>query len=118
MCSLCETLCAVLVFAGLVGAVIKGSVGDLEFDYVVVGGGTAGIPLGTRLARAGYSVGIVEAGGFYEDSSPIVSTTSAFDFIANPLNDWGFEVEPQAGLNGRTFGYPRGKCIGGTSARN
>jgi len=96
---------------------IKGEIRNQTFDYVVVGGGTAGIPVGTRLAAAGYKVAIIEAGGFYEDSEPILATTPAFDFQPNPANDWAFETEPQAGLNGRTIQYPRGKCVGGTSAR-
>jgi choline dehydrogenase len=95
----------------------RGEVKNQRFDYVVVGGGTAGIPIGTRLAAAGYKVAIIEAGGFYEDSEPILATTPAFDFQPNAANDWTFETEPQAGLNGRTLPYPRGKCVGGTSGR-
>lgn len=96
----------------------RGEVRNQTFDYVVVGGGTAGIPVATRLAAAGYSVAIVEAGGFYEDSEPILSTTPGFDFQPNPTNDWDFQTEPQAGLNNRVIPYPRGKCVGGTSGRN
>jgi choline dehydrogenase len=95
----------------------RGEVRNQTFDYVVVGGGTAGIPVATRLAAAGYSVAIVEAGGFYEDSEPILSTTPGFDFQPNPNNDWDFQTEPQAGLNDRVIPYPRGKCVGGTSGR-
>jgi choline dehydrogenase len=95
----------------------KGEVRNQEFDYVVVGGGTAGIPVGTRLAEAGYRVAIIEAGGFYEDSEPILAATPAFDFQPNDANDWAFETEPQAGLSGRILPYPRGKCVGGTSGR-
>lgn len=95
----------------------RGEVKNQTFDYVVVGGGTAGIPVGTRLAAAGYKVAIIEAGGFYEDSEPILATTPAFDFQPNMANDWAFETEPQVGLNERTLPYPRGKCVGGTSGR-
>ena len=105
------------VFIACAKAFFNGSVGDKTFDYVVVGGGTAGIPIGTRLAEAGHEVAIIEAGIFYENSEPLISETPAFDFVANPLNDWGFDVEPQIGMNNRTFSYPRGKCVGGTSAR-
>lgn len=100
-----------------VEAFAAGRPGNRLFDYVIVGGGTAGIPLGTRLAQAGYEVAIIEAGGWYEDSEPIVSTTPAFGFANNAANDWGFQVEPQPGMGGRVFGYPRGKCMGGSSAR-
>lgn len=110
-------LYALSVFVASTEAFVNGTEGNRTFDYVIVGGGTAGIPVGTRLAKAGYTVAIVEAGIFYEDSEALISETPAFDFVGNPLNDWGFEVEPQAGMNDRSFPYPRGKCVGGTSAR-
>lgn len=110
-------LYALSIFTASAGGFSNGALGDNVFDYVVVGGGTAGIPIGTRLAEAGYKVAIVEAGIFYEDSEPLISETPAFDFVGNPQNDWGFEVVHQAGMNDRSFPYPRGKCVGGTSAR-
>lgn len=98
-------------------AQVKGTSGNHVFDYIVVGGGTAGIPLGTRLAEAGYSVGIVEAGGWYLEEESILTLTPAFTFGNNAANDWGFNVVPQPGMAYREFGYPRGKCLGGSSAR-
>jgi choline dehydrogenase len=106
-----------LLLPALAGAFRHGQARNNTFDYVIVGGGTAGIPIGTRLAQAGYEVAIVEAGGWYEDSEPIISSTPAFGFANNAANDWGFMVEPQPGMGGRVFGYPRGKCVGGSSAR-
>ena len=105
------------IFIACAKGFFNGTVENKTFDYVVVGGGTAGIPVGTRLAEAGYKVAIVEAGTFYEDSEPLISETPAFDFVANPLNDWGLVVEPQIGMNNRSFPYPCGKCVGGSSAR-
>ena len=110
-------LCALSVFIACAKAFFNGTVGDKTFDYVVVGGGTGGIPIGTRLAEAGYKVAIIEAGIFYEDSEPLISEIPAFDFVDNALNDWGFDVEPQNGLNNRSFPHPCGKCVGGSSAR-
>ncbi|EAL90464.2 hypothetical protein ACP6JC_006061 [Aspergillus fumigatus] len=109
---------ALLLLPALAGAFRHGHARNHTFHYVIVGGGTAGIPIGTRLAQAGYEVAIVEAGGWYEDSEPIISSTPAFGFANNAANDWGFMVEPQPGMGGRVFGYPRGKCVGGSSARN
>lgn len=74
------------------------------FDYVVVGGGTAGLALATRLAEDfNHSVAVIEAGGFYEQDNGNVSVVPAYctvnagtdptDF--NPLVDWGFVTEPQ-----------------------
>ncbi|KAH8704558.1 putative versicolorin B synthase [Phaeosphaeriaceae sp. PMI808] len=113
-----RALLSLLALSSYSNAYSKGKVQDQTFEYVIVGGGTAGIPVGTRLAAAGFKVAILEAGGFYEDSEPILATTPAFDFQPNTANDWAFETVPQLGLNGRKLPYPRGKCMSGTSGRN
>ncbi|GKU14029.1 unnamed protein product, partial [Fusarium langsethiae] len=108
---------------GVIGGVLGQ---DQEFDYLVAGGGTAGNAVGTRLAQAGYKVAIIEAGGFYEISKPLLSTAPGGDIIGTGFNtldsiptvDWVFETEPQAGANNRKFHYARGKCLGGSSALN
>ncbi|KAL1641054.1 hypothetical protein SLS58_006326 [Diplodia intermedia] len=90
------------------------------FDYVVVGGGTAGATLGARLAEAGHAVAVVEAGGYYQAEKPLLTTSPAGDVFgigmdeetAGPV-DWGFRTVPQAGADGREFHYARGKCLGG-----
>ncbi|PCG99791.1 Glucose-methanol-choline oxidoreductase [Penicillium occitanis (nom. inval.)] len=100
---------------------------DASYDYVVVGGGTAGLTIAARLTESGsYSVAVVEAGGFYEGADGNLSIipsddiwyagSSPTDF--NPTVDWGFITTPQAGMNGRQLHYARGKCLGGSSARN
>lgn len=97
---------------------------NATFDYVVVGGGTAGLAVAYRLAEDGTKqVAVVEAGGFYEVENGNTSTVPAYcveygnfdpssakDF---PLVDWGFVTAPQAGLNNRTLHYGRGKMLGG-----
>ncbi|EAT76545.1 hypothetical protein HBH56_228350 [Parastagonospora nodorum] len=110
------------VLGGLGG--ILGS--DQEYDYVVVGGGTAGNAIGVRLAEAGFSVAIIEAGIFYEIGKPVLGSTPAGAFFGIgssfidtvPTVDWGFQTEPQAGANNRRIHYARGKCLGGSSALN
>ncbi|CAI6339846.1 unnamed protein product [Periconia digitata] len=106
---------------------LEGALGyDATFDYVVVGGGTAGNAIGVRLADAGHTVAIVEAGGYYQIGKPILGSTPFGDTIGigssvldtNPLVDWGFVTAPQEGLNGRQIHYARGKCLGGSSALN
>jgi choline dehydrogenase len=100
--------------------------GNQTFDYVVVGGGTAGAAIGVRLAEAGHSVAIVEAGGFYEIEKPVLGSTPGGSFLGIGSSildtvltvDWGFETEPQPALNNRKIHYARGKCLGGSSALN
>ncbi|CZT52318.1 probable choline dehydrogenase [Rhynchosporium secalis] len=97
------------------------------FDYVVVGGGTAGLTMAARLSEnPAVSVAVVEAGSLYEVTNPLLSSTPAGDVFfvgtdpadTNPLIDWNFITAPQAGAANRQVHYARGKCLGGTSARN
>ncbi|KAK7932504.1 hypothetical protein PG985_003216 [Apiospora marii] len=104
------------------------------FDYVVVGGGTAGLTLATRLVeqKAG-TVAVVEAGTFYEISNGNLSQLPANDYLFGGKNkddwqpgiDWGYISEPQKASslwspiqNNAPMHYARGKCFGGSSARH
>jgi choline dehydrogenase len=84
----------------------------------VVGGGTAGNAIGVRLAEAGFSVAIIEAGIFYEIGKPVFFGIGSSFIDAVPTVDWQFQTEPQAGANNRRLHYARGKCLGGSSALN
>lgn len=97
------------------------------FDYVIVGGGTAGLALADRLSlNSSIQVAVIEAGVHYEIANPLLSSTPAGDVFwagsspsdSNPLVDWSIVTQPQAGANSRRIHYPRGKCLGGSSARN
>ena len=91
---------------------------DNEFDYLIIGGGSAGSVLANRLSEdANIRVCLLEAGG--RNKSPIV--TMPFGVIAQVgrgINNWNFETVPQPGLNGRRGYQPRGKGLGGSSAIN
>jgi choline dehydrogenase-like flavoprotein len=89
-----------------------------EFDYIVVGAGTAGCIVANRLsANPANRVLILEAGG--NDNWIWFHIPVGYLFaIGNPRSDWMFRTEPEAGLNGRSLAYPRGKVIGGCSAIN
>jgi choline dehydrogenase len=125
-----ETVDSTLQGDGLIDSTLGAVQGVLgvnqSFDYVIIGGGTAGNAIGVRLAEAGYSVAIVEAGGYYEVEKPILATTPGGAFLgigASSLDqvatvDWGFETEAQPYLNGRSIHYARGRCLGGSSALN
>src|SRR4051794_22057313 len=89
-----------------------------EFDYIVVGAGTAGCIVANRLSADPHNrVLILEAGG--SDSWIWFHIPVGYLFaIGNPRSDWMFRTEPEPGLNGRSLAYPRGKVIGGSSAIN
>ncbi|TVY18013.1 Dehydrogenase patE [Lachnellula arida] len=100
---------------------------NASFDYVVIGGGNAGLVVATRLAQQpNTSVAVIEAGNFYEIDNGNLSVIPADGVFyagssptdVNPLVDWGFVSTPQAGLNNRSLHYARGKCLGGSSGRN
>jgi choline dehydrogenase len=88
------------------------------YDYVIIGAGTAGCVLANRLsADPSRRVLLVEAGG-NDDYFWIHVPVGYLYTIANPRTDWCFKTTPQAGLNGRSIGYARGKVIGGCSSIN
>jgi choline dehydrogenase len=89
-----------------------------DFDYIVVGAGTAGCIVANRLSADPASrVLLLEAGG--NDSWIWFHIPVGYLFaIGNPRSDWMFRTEQEAGLNGRALAYPRGKVIGGSSAIN
>ena len=89
-----------------------------RFDFIIVGAGTAGCLLANRLsADPRNRVLILEAGG--NDNWIWFHIPVGYLFaIGNPRSDWMFRTEPEAGLNGRSLAYPRGKVIGGSSAIN
>jgi choline dehydrogenase len=90
----------------------------LDFDFVIIGAGTAGCLLANRLSRdAGNRVLLVEAGG--NDSYHWIHIPVGYlRCIGNPRTDWRYRTEREPGLNGRDLLYPRGKVLGGSSSIN
>ncbi len=87
-------------------------------DFVVVGGGSAGCVVASRLTEdPGTSVCLLEAGGDTDDW--LVNTPAAFFMmVASPIHNWHFNTVPQRALDGRRGYQPRGKGLGGSSAIN
>ena len=91
---------------------------ELTFDYIIIGGGTAGCLLANRLSMdASKRVLMIEAGR-KDDYHWIHIPIGYLHCIGNPRTDWLYNTEPATGLNGRALRYPRGKTLGGSSSIN
>ncbi|KAI0690659.1 alcohol oxidase [Cerioporus squamosus] len=93
--------------------------GHRTFDYVVIGGGTAGLVVATRLSEdPDTTVAVIEAGPHHVNE-PLVDTPEFFSrALGNPAFDWRFVTTPQANLNNAILPQPRGKMLGGSSGLN
>ncbi|NVH73882.1 choline dehydrogenase [Paraburkholderia sp. JPY432] len=89
-----------------------------EFDYIIVGAGTAGCVLANRLTEdPEIRVLLLEAGG-KDDYHWIHVPVGYLYCIGNPRTDWLYKTQAEPGLNGRTLSYPRGRVLGGSSSIN
>jgi choline dehydrogenase len=88
-----------------------------DFDYIIVGSGSAGSVMAYRLSEAGHSVLVLEYGG--TDRGPLIQMPSALSIPMNMKRyNWGYETEPEPHLGGRRLATPRGKVVGGSSSIN
>jgi choline dehydrogenase-like flavoprotein len=87
-----------------------------DFDYVIVGAGSAGCVLANRLSDAGAEVLLIEAGK--RDRSPKIKIPAAFAQQFRTKLDWDYATGPEPGCDGRSLYVPRGRSIGGSSSMN
>lgn len=90
----------------------------MEFDFIIVGAGSAGCALANRLsAESGYKVALLEAGP--RDLNPWIHIpVGYFRTMGNPGTDWCYSTMPDPGIAGRSISYPRGRVLGGSSSIN
>jgi choline dehydrogenase-like flavoprotein len=91
--------------------------GQQQFDYIVIGAGSAGCVLASRLSEdPNVQVAVVEAGG--PDDAPEISMPVAFPQLFKTKYDWDYSSEPEPGLGQRRIYLPRGRTLGGSSSMN
>ena len=90
-----------------------------EYDYIVVGGGTAGLCIAARLTEnPDVKVGVLEAGSNRIDDPQVYTPSLYPTLIGREKYDWCFETVPQESANGKKYSMPRGKLLGGSSGIN
>ena len=100
----------------MVSSTVKTDNAKSNYDFVVIGAGTAGCVVANRLSEnPDVKVLVLEAGGGPDDIPDAVWTPSLWYTLLGSNIDWGYQSVPQPGLNGRVTNEPRGKLIGGSS---
>lgn len=92
---------------------------ECDLDFLIVGGGTAGLVLAARLSEdPNVRVGVIEAGKSHLGDPLIDIPAAFFQVLSNPDYDYSFRTEPQKENGNLKHQHPRGKGLGGSSAIN
>ncbi|KAF2495286.1 alcohol oxidase [Lophium mytilinum] len=90
-----------------------------SYDYVIIGGGTAGLVLAARLSEdEAVTVSVLEAGSNRLNDPMIDAPNNFMGLWDKPEYDWAYKTVPQKGLDNRVVYWPRGRCLGGSSTIN
>ena len=90
-----------------------------KHDYIIIGGGTAGLCIAARLTEnPDVNVAVLEAGANRMEDPQVYTPSLYPTLIGREKYDWCYESVPQAGAGGKTMSQPRGKVLGGSSAIN
>lgn len=89
---------------------------DQQFDYLVIGAGSAGNVIARRLLDAGKRVAVLEAGE--QDTNPDIANVCTLGALWHSQQDWDYHTTAQEGASGRSLHLPRGKVMGGSHALN
>ncbi|KAI0437978.1 oxidoreductase [Xylaria telfairii] len=89
-----------------------------SFDFIIAGGGTAGIALAARLSQASQQRALVLEAGLDHSNDPRVKTPAFYSALFGTNADWGFQTTAQQNLKGRSISLNQGKALGGSSVIN
>lgn len=96
------------------------SAGAEDYDFILVGAGSASCLIASRLSQQlpNHRILVLEAGEHLRDDPRVQTPGLMTSLHSNPAYDWGYSTTPEPGLNYRRIKHPRGKLVGGTSAIN